>query len=196
MILLSRLPRRIKKSDGGSGDGTIGGNTPKSDDSPLGLPAPYSGTQPSKPIGGKPGGTPEPLKGNEEKQRSAQRENESANLLANAGFEIFQSPNGSSPSTVTGVSDPDYLIEGKVFDAYSPKSNNIGTIAGTIKDKVEKGQTRRVVLNLDDSDVSVIDVNRNLNEYPIDELKEVIVIKKGEIFTIHLRGGGPQKIYP
>lgn len=48
--------------------------------------------------------------------------------------------------------NPDYLIEGVVFDCYSPaEKTKVRNVASVIEEKVmQKGQAERVVLNLDD----------------------------------------------
>ena len=78
--------------------------------------------------------------------RALERENEAAEILAKNGYHVEQNPN--VPNT---TKNPDYKIEGEIFDCYSPKPNtsprNIGS---DIQGKVEAGQTDRVVLNLSD----------------------------------------------
>ena len=51
-----------------------------------------------------------------ETKRGLGRENESADLLADAGYNVHQNPK------VTGDKNPDYLIEGRIFDNYAPIS--------------------------------------------------------------------------
>ena len=75
------------------------------------------------------------------------RENEATETIARNGYSIEQNP------IVEGTTrNPDYSIEGEIFDCYSPaKNTKIRNIASTIEEKViEKGQANRVVLNLDD----------------------------------------------
>ena len=75
------------------------------------------------------------------------RENEAADTIAKNGYDIEQNPK------VEGTTrDPDYRIESEIFDCYSPAGQtSTRNIASTISEKViKKGQTKRVVLNLDD----------------------------------------------
>jgi hypothetical protein len=45
---------------------------------------------------------------------------------------------------------------------------------------METGLTDRI-LNLDDSNVSLYDLRKELRDYPIPGLKEIIVIRKGRV---------------
>ena len=83
--------------------------------------------------------------------------------------------------------NPDYIIEGEIFDCYSPAENTkIRNVASTIEEKViKKGQAERVVLNLDDWKGDVDALIRQLNDYPIDGLKEVIVVHDGNVQSIY-----------
>lgn len=106
--------------------------------------------------------------------RSLIRENESAETLAKNGYNVEQNPQ------VPGNKRPDYKIEGKVFDCYSPQDGtSVGNIASGIQKKVETGQTNRIVLNLDDwhgGGGNIDDLVNQLNDWPIKDLEEVIVI--------------------
>ena len=52
-----------------------------------------------------------------------QGQNEAADFLAMKGFNIEMLPNknGGNGYGIKATSNPDYLIEGKVFDCYTPK---------------------------------------------------------------------------
>lgn len=59
-------------------------------------------------------------------------------------------------------------------------------IASTIEEKViKKGQTERVVLNLNDWKGDVEILIKQLNDYPIDGLKEVLIVQNGKIQSIY-----------
>jgi hypothetical protein len=105
-------------------------------------------------------------------QRSLQRENESANTLAQHGYDVEQNP------TVPGDKNPDYKIEGQVFDNYAPTTANPRNIAGWIQTKVDEGQADRIVLNLTDSSVDPARLSAQLRDWPIPGLKEVKVIDR------------------
>jgi len=79
------------------------------------------------------------------------RENDSAVLLARAGYRVEQKP------VVPGRKEPDYRIEGRIFDNYAPstsRARNIRRIERVEiwdlirKDKVVAEQASRIILNL------------------------------------------------
>ena len=109
-------------------------------------------------------------------QDGLRRENESAALLAQAGYEVEQNPN--IPGT---RKKPDYIVEGLVFDCYAPNKSNPRAIWSSVTEKIEEEQTQRIILNLDDSSVDMQALRDQFNNYPIPNLKEVIIIKQGQI---------------
>jgi len=140
------------------------------------------------------GGAPPPKKGrltgqpnkpsaNEkhpENLRSAQRENESARILAENGYDVEQ-----RPTTKFNRKNPDYKINGEYADCYAPSTDKVSSIWGTIAGKVNKGQADRIVLNLEDSPVTVEAMKKHLLENPIDNLRELIIIKDGKPIPFH-----------
>ena len=106
--------------------------------------------------------------------RSLIRENEAAETLAQAGYKIQQNPK------VSGTKNPDYLIENKIFDCYSPREGtSVRNIASSITRKIDSGQTNRIILNLDDwhgGGGDIDEIIKQLNEWSIPGLKEVKVI--------------------
>jgi len=106
--------------------------------------------------------------------RSLIRENEAAETLAQAGYKIEQNPK------VPGTKNPDYLIENKIFDCYSPREGtSVRNIASSITRKIDSGQTNRIILNLDDwhgGGGDIDEIIKQLNEWSIPGLKEVKVI--------------------
>jgi hypothetical protein len=83
-------------------------------------------------------------------RRGHRRENEAADVLAQNGYHVVQSP------SVPGRKNPDYLINGKVFDCYAPEyGKDAGRIFASVKDKIDAEQTRRILLNLNDSKVRI-----------------------------------------
>ena len=115
-------------------------------------------------------------------KRSLMRENEAAEILAQNGYNIEQNPK------IEGTTrNPDYIIENKVFDCYSPAENTkIRNVASTIEEKVvKKGQANRVVLNLEDWTGDVGELIKQLNNYPIEGLDEVLVVKNGCVQSIY-----------
>jgi hypothetical protein len=62
--------------------------------------------------------------------RALIRENEAADVLAKYGYVVEQNP------TMPGSKNPDYLIEGKIFDCYSPREGtSVRNIGSTIAKK-------------------------------------------------------------
>ena len=104
--------------------------------------------------------------------RSLNRENESAQILSKSGFNVEQNP------IVAGIKDPDYRINGEVFDNYAPKSGNVRNIHSEVKRKVTSGQTTNVVINISDTTVSVPAIQQQLTKWPIMGLDKVIVVDK------------------
>jgi|GEM_PF-3776583 len=80
---------------------------------------------------------------NAETIRGRTRENEAAQTLAKNGYDVEQRPK------VPGGKEPDYRIEGEIFDCYSPEYGKpVRGIGSVIERKVQKGQADRIVLNL------------------------------------------------
>ena len=114
--------------------------------------------------------------------RSLYRENEAALILAINGYDIEL-----KPKLTTTSKDPDYRIEGKIFDCYSPEPyTGVRSIQSTIDDKVnEKEQADRIVLSLNNWQGNIEDVKEELQDYPVDNLKEVLVVQDGRVFSIY-----------
>jgi Contact-dependent growth inhibition CdiA C-terminal domain len=136
-------------------------------------------TEPTGEKGGRPQGKPEGVRKQDdlETQRGIQRQNESADTLAKAGYKVEQLPK----SKVQGQKNPDFRIEGEIFDAYSPNTPKASNIAKALQNKINRGQASRFVLNLEDSGVTLADLQSQLQTYPIKGLEEIVVIKNGEI---------------
>ena len=114
--------------------------------------------------------------------RSLYRENEAAIILAINGYDIEL-----KPELTTTSKEPDYRIEGKIFDCYSPEPyTGVRNIRSTIDIKVnDRKQADRIVLNLNNWQGNIEDVKEKLQEYPVDNLKEVLVVQDGRIFSIY-----------
>lgn len=61
--------------------------------------------------------------------RSLTRENKSAQILVNDGYDVEQRPN------IDGAKDPDYKINGVIYDNYAPKTSNPRSIWAAVKKK-------------------------------------------------------------
>ena len=111
---------------------------------------------------------------------SLMRENEAADVLARKGYDIEQNPN--IPNT---NKNPDYKIEGEIFDCYSPYNSNksVRNIWSEVKGKVDAGQTERVVLNLKNWDGDLSSLQKQFTDYPVQNLKEVMIIDKNDLIS-------------
>jgi hypothetical protein len=129
-------------------------------------------TDPTGPQGGKPTGkrTVNKASADSGTKRSVELENGAADRLANAGYKVEQNPK------VPGPKNPDYRIEGEIFDCYAPQSSNARNIVDGINKKVGEGQADRIVLNLEDSGVSRHELREALSQYGDKDLKEIILI--------------------
>ena len=104
-------------------------------------------TSPSLPKGSKPSGSyalesSEGLKG----------QNRAANKLADAGYdvEMLQEIDGGNGYGLDPSSNPDFLVENRVFDCYTPASGtSIDSTLCKELNKKTKRQAERIVLNLD-----------------------------------------------
>ena len=113
-----------------------------------------------------------------ESLRGYARENDSADTLAQSGYDIEQNP------AVPGKKRPDYRIEGKIFDNYAPSNSNPRNIWKEVGKKVSKGQADRIVLNLDDSAVGLDALRTQFAAWPIDGLQEVLVVWNGQVIPL------------
>ena len=118
-------------------------------------------------------GEPTPISPNDDDatRRAIQRENESAQILAGSGFHVVQNP------VVAGPMNPDYLINGEVYDHYAPSTDNVRRIWERVKEKVERGQASNIVIGLQDSVADEEALRRQFAEWPIDGLGEVLIVR-------------------
>ncbi len=122
-----------------------------------------------------PRGKPESLSKNDDAEtiRAKGREVHSADTLAKQGYDVEQ-----GPGTLPNGRNPDFRIEGKIFDNYAPTSDKPRSIYDAIQKKVKKAQTDRAVVNLGDSDVDLGALRSQFHSWPMGGLKEVIVIDR------------------
>lgn len=154
-------------------------------------------TSPSGEPGGTPDGDPTRIRprDDDETRRGIARENECAAFLADRGYQLKQNPSrpeiadaradaGDSGDPGT---DPDYLLEGRVFDCYSPNANkSVRGVWDVVVEKViEREQTQRVVVDLEDWGGDLSALRRQFQTWPIEGLKEVKVITRdGDILQL------------
>ena len=146
--------------------GTEPGYTPQSG-TPDPAARPHGSPTPVPPV------TPDMTDEQRENVRGLQRENEAAVLLAQQGFDVEQ-----NPAAKPNGHRPDYLVEGKYFDAYSPRSDDLQTIRGQVEQKVAEGQADRIVINFADTPVDPQVVRDDLQRNQVDGLQEVVGIDK------------------
>ncbi|OOC52407.1 hypothetical protein BBD40_29005 [Paenibacillus ihbetae] len=130
--------------------------------------------------GGEPRGnyeTPDP-----NDPRPIMRQNETADLLASQGYDVEMLPGtkGGNGHGILPESNPDFLINGKAFDCYSPDTGNVRNIWSTIVGKTER-QAGGIVLNLDDYTGSMDKLMKQFDDWPIEGLDELFVVKDGTI---------------
>lgn len=119
--------------------------------------------------------------------RGITRQNEAAETLAKNGYAVEQKPqitetDRMSQPWLNKNKNPDFKIEGEIFDAYAPdKLTNADGIRRNIQSKVQQGQTRRIVLNMDDNSVSLSDLKKLLWQEPVVELQQILVVKDGKV---------------
>jgi filamentous hemagglutinin len=105
-------------------------------------------------------------------------------VLAEHGYDIEQNP------CFAGGRNPDYRIEGSIFDNYAPDSGtDIRNIFRVTERKVRKKQTRRVSINLADSSVAPDQLVEQFSMWRIQDLEEVIAIKDGKVYQIFPKPG-------
>ncbi len=140
---------------------------------------------PSLPMGSKPDGKEETPDIND--PRPINRQNETAFLMASHGFDVEMLPNkiNGNGHGNNATASPDYLIEKKACECYSPTSDSPRNIWTTIKKKSEE-QANNIILNLDDCPISVEAILLNIKEYPIPTLTRLIYVKNGVITQVRV----------
>ncbi len=138
--------------------------------------------------------------------RSYLRQNETADGLAKLGYEVYHQPTKGippDPGRLTpddlddlGLSrdaDPDLLVNGEVFDVYSPSGSRPRNIYAVIQKKLGSLQADRFVINLNDSTVDIDELSAQFSDHPMNhgldnagqtvenELEEVIFVRDGQV---------------
>ena len=113
-------------------------------------------------------------------KQSIEAEGEAAETLAKEGFRVEwrQASNARTTS--------DYLIEGKAFDCYTPRTAEAEGAWEEINRKVLKVQTDRVVVNVKFKSFNIASFEKILQQHPIEGLKEVIVVDGKSISFLDL----------
>jgi hypothetical protein len=176
------------RGDGLQGTPSAGAVTRSGSSAPPGVPADGpSVTRPALPSdpGRPPRGEPAVIEGTPDRKRSIQRENESADLLAQRGYDVERNP----PPKPNGK-EPDYRIQGDYWDCYAPTpTRSIDKIRKSIKDKVgedaESRQADRIILNLDDNPADPAALKAILQRRPIPDLREIKIVRGGEVLDFY-----------
>jgi hypothetical protein len=110
--------------------------------------------------------------------RSLVREEDVAFILKELGYKIEWKPDIESEDDLDFNKDPDYRINGHIYDCYAPKSSDPRSIwSNLIKSKIDVRQTKRVILYLADSPLSVAQILKQFRQYPENRLLDLIIIK-------------------
>ncbi|WP_175440729.1 CdiA C-terminal domain-containing protein [Micromonospora yangpuensis] len=120
-----------------------------------------------------------------------QLENECADTLARAAYQVRQNPTRpeitqarhDTGDTGKPDKDPDYLVEGHVFDCYSPTATKaVRGVWTAVEEKISGQQTQRVVINLHDWRGDITALQKQFDDWPIPHLKEVAAVtRNGDI---------------
>ncbi|MFG2047333.1 hypothetical protein ACGFIW_07890 [Micromonospora sp. NPDC048935] len=121
-------------------------------------------------------------------------ENECADTLAHDGYRVHQNPTrleiaDARQSTGDGGKpdkEPDYLVEGHVFDCYAPTPGKaVRGVWTEVSQKVARQQTQRVVLNLQDWRGDITALQKQFDDWPVRQLKELAAVtRSGAIIQI------------
>ncbi|MCO8273021.1 hypothetical protein M1L60_20710 [Actinoplanes sp. TRM 88003] len=125
-------------------------------------------------------------------------ENSAADILAAKGWQIKQNPTSDEVARArqeagdrgSPLKEPDFLLEGRVFDCYSP-TNEMKTPRGIWRfvqeEKIDALQTQRVVINLEDWRGDLSALKAQFAGWPMEGLKEAKVITAdGRILQLDL----------
>ncbi|GJE69600.1 hypothetical protein CHKEEEPN_1129 [Methylorubrum podarium] len=120
-------------------------------------------------------------------QQQVDSENQVADRLAAQGYAVVQNPTvGPAPALapkqmedlgLNPTRNPDLLLNGRVFDTYTPVVDKAEAVRGGIYVKVvEKKQTDRVVVDLRNTTQTDAAVRAALRADPVPGLKEVLTL--------------------
>jgi hypothetical protein len=129
-----------------------------------------------------------PPKEDYKERRSLELENACADVVAGKGYRVHQNPTRlevaharrSTGDTGDPKKEPDYLIEGHVFDCYAPTSSvGVRAVWTAVSAKVKRGQTQRVILNLEDWRGDFAALQKQFADWPIEGLRELVAVRRG-----------------
>ncbi|MFI7647983.1 hypothetical protein ACIBTZ_18170 [Micromonospora sp. NPDC049460] len=127
-------------------------------------------------------------------RRSLELENDCAETLADRGYQVHQNPTTQeiaearlrTGDIVDPRRSPDYLIEGDVFDCYSPSpTTSSRAVWSAVKRKVDDAQTQRVTVNLRDWRGDLTALQKQFHDWPVPGLEELVAVtRSGTIVQI------------
>lgn len=199
--------RSVREEEGAAAEVIHAGRPTRNGGTGRGAADPF--TRRTGDIGAVPTGHPTHIEPDDdiETRRSLELENSGALTIARQGYRIHQNPTRAEVAQArldTGDvgnprKDPDYLLEGHVFDCYSPVKPDkaVRGIWAEAKRKVDRGQTQRVVVNLEDWRGNMSALRKQFADWPVEGLKEVKVITRdGEIVQLDLPPYQPREVNP
>ena len=94
------------------------------------------------------------------------------------------------------LSKPDYLLEGRVFDCYSPgERTSVRNLWTATRQKIVDEQTQRVVINLQDWRGDMSALRKQFADWPVENLKEVkAIMPNGDIAQIIPEPGATEHV--
>jgi filamentous hemagglutinin len=144
------------------------------------------------------------------KRISLERENNSAVILSENGYTVEQSPqiglirdwwkwgkftrkddsefNYAESKNLSIYRDPDYRINGVIYDCYAPNWTGVWAIYDGMQKKIRTWQTKNIILNLEWTRVSAEEVLRYLSRYTLVWLVDLKIVTQ-EWWIVELTGG-------
>ena len=138
-------------------------------------------TEPSMPKGSKPIGEYARIP-NSKDAVSYILQNEAADILVNAGYEVhmLKEVKGGNGFGLLPDKNPDFLIGRYVFDCYSPMFASARNVYSNVQKKTFE-QASRIILNLNRYHLSIEELYKQFKTYRLDTLDELFVIIDGKI---------------
>jgi len=177
------------RRSGGGGGGSNGPDRSPDTRSGSGGAGEPKLTEPSLPKGGQLTDKELEMFNSKKKYPGIEREMDTFKTLRVKGYDVTplkENPGGGNGFGIKPDSNPDFIIEGKVFDCYAPQGEFSKNKIKEIQGKTKK-QATRIILNLDDFNLSDIDILKQeilKKANPNGDLKylqELLVVKDGKI---------------
>ncbi|MGK5672317.1 hypothetical protein ACSNOB_05665 [Micromonospora sp. URMC 106] len=123
-------------------------------------------------------------------------ENDGADKIADKGYLVHQNPTKQEVAAArlrTGdivgpAKSPDYLIEGHIFDCYSPSpTTSARAVWSAVKRKIDDAQTQRVAVNLQDWRGDLTALQKQFHDWPVPGLEELVAVTRSGTIVQFLR---------